>query len=192
MTSQTSYSLTVISLPQLLARNWWLFLLRGIAAFTFGVLSLAWPESAVFAVTVLFGAYALFDGIFALAAALAGNGESETRWWLVIIGLLGIGIGVAAIAWPGVTALTLVYFFAGFALSTGILEIVGAVKLRKIIADERWLLLHGALSALSGILLFFVPEAGAIALIWLIAVIAIAYGLLMFGFAFKLKKFKDG
>ena len=92
--------------------------------------------------------------------------------------------------WPGLTALTLLYFIAGWIVATGLLQIVGAIELRKAIENEWWLILDGALSVLFGILLFIMPGTGAVALIWLIAVFAIAFGILMVGFAFKVKNFK--
>ena len=176
MASQSSYSVAVISLPQLLARNWWLFLLRGLAAVIFGVLSFAWPGLSLVTLILLFGAYALVDGAFALAAAIVGRGNAELRWWLVVVGLLGIGVGIATFLLPVLTALMLLYFIAGWVIATGILQIIGAIELRKVIDDEWWLILDGALSVLFGILLFIMPGAGALALIWLIALFAIAYG----------------
>jgi uncharacterized membrane protein HdeD (DUF308 family) len=173
MSSQASSSVTVIAFPQLLARNWWLFLLRGLAAIIFGVLSLIWPGISLVTLILLFGAYALVDGIFALAAAIVGRGN-----------------GITTFLWPGLTALTLLYFIAGWIVATGLLQIIGAIELRKAIANEWWLILDGALSVLFGILLFIMPGAGAVALIWLIAVFAIAFGILMVGFAFKVKNFK--
>jgi uncharacterized membrane protein HdeD (DUF308 family) len=187
MTSQTSYSVSVISLPQLLARNWWLFLLRGIAALIFGVLSLAWPGISLALLILFFGAYALVDGAFALSAAIVGRGNAEVRWWLVLVGLVGIGVGIVTFLWPGLTALTLLYFIAGWVVATGVLQIIGAIELRKVIDNEWWLILDGAFSVLFGILLFIMPGAGAVALIWLIALFAIAFGVLMIGFAFKVK-----
>jgi uncharacterized membrane protein HdeD (DUF308 family) len=192
MNSQTSYSVPVIySLPQLLARNWWLFLLRGIAALIFGVLSLIWPEISLLTLALLFGAYALVDGLFALAAAVLGKAAAGARWWLVIVGLLGIGVGLATFAWPGLTALALLYFVAGWVIAIGLLQVIGAIQLRKVIEDEWWLILDGALSMLFGILLFAVPSAGAVALVWLIALFAIVFGILMIGFAFKVRNYKE-
>jgi uncharacterized membrane protein HdeD (DUF308 family) len=190
MTSQASSSVTVIAFPQLVARNWWLFLLRGLAAITFGVVSLIWPGISLVTLILLFGAYALVDGVFALAAAIVGRGNAELRWWLVLVGLLGVGIGIMTFLWPGLTALTLLYFIAGWIVATGLLQIIGAIELRKAIENEWWLILDGALSVLFGILLFSMPGAGAVALIWLIAVFAIAFGILMVGFAFKVKNFE--
>jgi len=189
MTSQTS-SIAVMDFPQLLARNWWLFLLRGLAAIAFGVLSLIWPGLSLVTLVLLFGAYSLADGVFALAAAIVGRGNAELRWWLALVGLLGIAVGIATLLWPALTALTLLYFIAGWVVATGLLQIIGAIELRKAIENEWWLILDGALSVLFGILLFVMPGAGALALIWLIAFFAIAFGILMVGFAFKVKNFK--
>ena len=191
MTSQASPSVSIISLPRLLARNWWLFLLRGVAALIFGVLSLIWPGISLATLILFFGAYALVDGAFALTAAIVGRGNAEIRWWLVLVGLIGIGIGIVTFLWPSLTALTLLYFIAGWVIATGVLQIIGAIELRNAIEDEWWLILDGALSVLFGIFLFIMPGAGALALIWLIALFAIAYGILMIGFAFKVKKFKE-
>jgi len=191
MASQTFNSTSVISLAQLFARNWWLFLLRGIAALVFGALSLIWPGISLLTLILFFGAYALADGVFALAAAIFGRGNTKVRWWLMLVGVLGIAIGIGTFVWPGLTALTLLYFIAGWVVATGVLQIIGAIELRNVIEDEWWLIVDGALAALFGIFLFIMPGAGALALIWLIAMFAIAYGILMVGFAFKVKKFKE-
>jgi len=190
MISQASSSVAVIAFPQLVARNWWLFLLRGVAALTFGVLSLIWPGISLVTLILLFGAYALVDGTFALAAGIVGRGNAELRWWLMLVGLLGVGIGITTFLWPGLTALTLLYFIAGWIVVTGLLQVIGAIELRKAIENEWWLILDGALSVLFGILLFTMPEASAVALIWLIAAFAIAFGILMVGFSFKVKNYK--
>ena len=191
MTNQTFDSTSVASLGQLLARNWWLFLLRGIAALIFGVLSLIWPGISLVTLILFFGAYALVDGAFALAAAIVGRGNAKVRWWLVLVGLLGIAIGIGTFLWPGLTALTLLYFISGWVVATGVLQIIGAIELRNVIEDEWWLILDGALAVLFGLFLFIMPGAGALALIWLIALFAIAYGILMIGFAFKVRKFRE-
>ena len=177
------------ALPRLLTRNWWLFLLRGLAALAFGTLSLIWPGISLYVLTILFGAYVLVDGAFALAAAITGKGDAGVRWWLVLIGLAGIGVGVVTFFWPGLTALTLLYFIAAWVIAIGVLQVVGAIELRKVIGDEWWLILDGVLGVVFGIFIFAVPGAGALALIWLIAAFAIAFGILMTGFAVKLRSF---
>jgi uncharacterized membrane protein HdeD (DUF308 family) len=170
-----------------LGQNWWLFLLRGFAAIMFGILSLVWPGISLVTLILLYGAYALVDGIFALIAGIFGTVAIAPRWWLIIVGLLGIAAGVATFMWPGITALVLLYFIAGWAISTGIFQIIGAIQVRKEIDNEWWLILNGFLSVLFGIALFVMPGAGALALIWLIGIYAIIYGALMVAFAFSVR-----
>ncbi|HET9717302.1 MAG TPA: HdeD family acid-resistance protein [Pseudolabrys sp.] len=173
-------------LVRALGKNWWLFLLRGVAAIAFGVLSLIWPGISLVTLILLYGAYAFVDGIFALGAAIFGKVSIGPRWWLVLVGLAGIAAGIATFVWPGLTALVLLFFIAAWAIASGIFQIIGAIQIRKEIDNEWWLILDGAISVLFGILLFVMPGTGALALIWLIAFYAILYGALMIGFAFKL------
>jgi uncharacterized membrane protein HdeD (DUF308 family) len=169
-----------------LARNWWLLLLRGIAGVLFGLLAFVWPGITLLSLVFLYGAYALLDGIFAIIAAMrAGTGA---RWWLALIGILGIIAGILTFLWPGMTALVLAMFIGAWSLVHGILEIIGAIKIRKEIDNEWWLILSGALSALFGLVLLIMPGAGALALVWIIGAYAIVFGALLIGFAFRLKR----
>lgn len=190
MTSETSYSeMAPLSLTRALCKNWLLFLLRGFAAIIFGALSFIWPGITLVTLVLLYGAYSLVDGVFALIAGVLGKGALAPRWWLVIVGLLGIGVGIGTFIWPAITALVLLFFIAGWAIATGVFQIIGAIQLRKEIENEWLLIINGALSVLFGVALFVMPGAGALALIWLIGVYAIMYGLLMVGFAFSLRKY---
>jgi uncharacterized membrane protein HdeD (DUF308 family) len=130
-----------------LARNWWLLLLRGIAAIIFGVLTFVWPGITLLTLVLLYGAYALVDGVLAILAAITGDAPA-TRWWLAIVWLLGILVGILTFAWPGITALVLLLFIAGWAIAPGILQIVGAVRLRKEIDNEWLLIASGVLSVI--------------------------------------------
>jgi uncharacterized membrane protein HdeD (DUF308 family) len=189
MTSQASYPETApASLTRAVGQNWWLFLLRGIAAIVFGVLAFILPGITLVTLVLLYGAFALVDGVFALVSAILGKVAVAPRWWLVIVGLAGIGAGIVTFLWPGITALVLLFFIAGWAIANGIFQIIGAIQLRKEIDNEWWLILNGALSVLFGIALFVLPGAGALALIWLIGLYAIVYGILLIGFAFKVRK----
>jgi uncharacterized membrane protein HdeD (DUF308 family) len=170
-----------------LARNWWLLLLRGIAAILFGLLAFAWPGITLLSLVILYGFYALFDGLFAILAAIKG-GNVESRWWLILIGILGVAAGLLTFFWTGITALVLIMFIGAWALIHGIFEIVGAIKIRKEIDNEWWLILSGALSVLFGLMVLIMPGAGALALIWVIGAYAIIFGGLLVGFAFRLKK----
>lgn len=172
-----------------LARNWWLILLRGICAVIFGVLTFVWPGVTLLTLVLLYGAFALIDGGLALWAAVAG-GARAPRWWLLIIGLLGIGVGLATLVMPGVTALVLLFFIAFWAIVLGTMQIVGAVRLRKEIDNEWMLIASGVLSVLFGAILLFQPGAGALGLIFVIGAYAVIYGVMLIGFAFKLRNHK--
>lgn len=173
-----------------LSENWWLFLLRGLAAIVFGILAVLWPQITVLSLILIYGAFALADGVFALGAAIFGKAARAPRWWLALIGLSGIAIGVMTFVWPIITALVLLAFISAWAILTGVLQIVGAIQLRKEIDNEWMLILGGALSVLFGIVLVVAPGAGAIALIWVIAFYAVLFGVLQVAFAFRLRRLK--
>src|SRR6516162_4540664 len=135
-----------------LAKHWWVLLLRGICAILFGVLTFVWPGITLLTLVLLYGAYALADGVLALAEAVMG-GAPAPRWWLALVGLLGIAVGILTFAWPGITALVLLLFIAGWAIATGILQIVGAIRLRKEIENEWLLIAGGVLSVIFGLIL---------------------------------------
>jgi uncharacterized membrane protein HdeD (DUF308 family) len=187
MTTNTNAGASGPVLP-ILSRNWWLVALRGLAAIVFGVLAFVWPAITLWALVLLFGAYMLVDGIFAIVAAVRAAGR-EARWWLLLIeGVLGVLAGLVAAFWPGLTALALHYFIAAWAIVSGILEIAGAIRLRREIEGEWALGLSGALSLLFGVLLVVIPApAGLLSLVWLIGAYALAFGVLLLVLAFRLR-----
>lgn len=170
-----------------LAKNWWMLLLRGIAAIIFGVLALTWPGMTLVTLILFYGAYVLVDGVLAIVAAITG-GALMPRWWLAIVGLLGIAAGVLTFLMPGLTAIVLLYFIAGWAVATGVLQIIGAIKLRKEIDNEWLLILGGILSVLFGAAMMAAPGAGALALITVIGIYAMIVGALLVALSFRLKK----
>lgn len=170
-----------------LARNWWALLIRGIAAVIFGILAFLWPGAAIFAIVVLFGAYAFVDGVFAIVAATKAA-QAHERWWpLALEGIVGIVIAAITFFEPRVTAFALYFTIAIWAFLTGILEIVAAVQIRKAIAGEILLIVAGICSILFGALMIYFPLVGAITLIWLIGAYAILFGILMIAFSFRLR-----
>lgn len=180
---------TVLMRPMLddLARNWWLILLRGICAIIFGLLTFFWPGLTLITLILLYGVFALFDGGLAIGAAIMG-GSPSPRWWLALVGVLGIAAGAVTLTWPGLTGLVLLFFIAGWAIAAGAFQIVGAIRLRKEIADE-WLLIgSGALSVLFGALILMFPGPGALGFAFAIGLFAVLYGTLLVGFALRLRK----
>jgi uncharacterized membrane protein HdeD (DUF308 family) len=177
-----------------LTKNWWVLAVRGALAVLFGLLALIWPGITVLALVLLFGAYALVDGVLALYTALFDRGRLGGRGagWLVLEGVAGVLAAIGAFVWPGITALVLLYLIAAWALVTGVAEIVAAIRLRREIEGEWLLILSGALSILFGVLAFLFPRAGALALVWLIAAYAIAFGVVMVILAFRLRRYGAG
>lgn len=176
-------------LASILSRGWWLLLLRGLAAIAFGVLTWSQPGISVAVLVLFFGAYSLVDGVLGVWTAIAGR-EHHEHWWVFLLeGLLGVGVGILTFFAPGVTAIALLFYIAIWAIGTGVLEIVAAVRLRKEIDGEWMLILAGLASVVFGVLLMAQPGAGALALIWLIGSYAIVFGVLLVLLAFKARSF---
>jgi len=169
-----------------LARNWWAIALRGVAAVVFGVLALLLPGTTLAALILLFGAYAIVEGVFSLIAAVRGRTD-EPRWLLALQAIVSIAAGFVAFLWPGLTALVLLYVIAAWALVIGVLQIVAAVRLHSRIRGEGWLVLSGILSMIFGVLMMWAPGAGALALVLWIGSYAIVFGALLIVLAFRLR-----
>ena len=176
---------------QSLARDWWLLVLRGVAGVLFGLGTIFWPGISLLVLVLLFGAYALVDGVFSMLAAVQAA-QHRTRWWpSALEGVAGIAAGILTLAWPQITALVLLYLIAGWALITGILEIVAAIRLRKEIENEWLLALAGVASVLFGIGTAIFPGAGALAITWLIGAYAFVVGILFIALGLKLRGLRD-
>ena len=176
-------------LVPILSRNWWLLLLRGIAAIAFGILTWIYPGLTVAVLVLLFGAYCLVDGVLGVWSAITGRKEHDDWWILLLVGLLGIGVGILTFMAPGLTAIGLLFYIAVWAIATGVLEIIAAIRLRKQIEGEWMLILGGIVSVIFGVLLMAQPGAGADAVVWLIAAYAVLFGILLVILAFKAKNF---
>jgi uncharacterized membrane protein HdeD (DUF308 family) len=171
----------------MLARKWWLYVVRGVFAILFGVLALIWPEQTKVALVLVFGVYALGDGIFSLISGIAMYRYFK-RWWAVLLeGIAGILVGVLTFLYPNATGLALLYFIAAWAVVTGIFEIVAAIQLRRLIVGEWAMILSGLLSIALGVLLFVFPGAGATSLVWMIGIYAILFGTTLIILAIRLR-----
>jgi uncharacterized membrane protein HdeD (DUF308 family) len=169
-----------------LAKNWWLILLRGICFVLFGVFTFVWPGITLLTLVLFYGGFALADGVFSIAAAIKG-GQPAPRWWLAIVGLLGIVTGIVAFVLPGITALVLLLLIAGWAIATGIFQIAGAIRLRKEINNEWLLIATGVLSIVFGLILIAQPGMGLLTLLYVIGIYAIFDGILLIMLSFRLK-----
>jgi uncharacterized membrane protein HdeD (DUF308 family) len=170
-----------------LARNWWALVLRGFFDVSFGVTAFVWPGITLAVLVLLYGAFALVDGSFAIAAVLVGRTRGMPSWALLVEGLAGIAVGAITFFWPGITQLALLFLIAAWAVVTGVFEIVAAVRLRKEIRGEWLLALSGVLSVAVGVALVVNPGAGLLAISWMIGTYAIIFGVLFIVLGFRLR-----
>jgi uncharacterized membrane protein HdeD (DUF308 family) len=169
--------------------GWWLLVLRGVCALLFGILTFVWPGITLVTLVFFFGAYALINGLFTASMGLRAASGTPGKGTLILLGLLGIAAGVLTFFYPGITALTLLALIAWWAIVTGIMEIAVAIKLRKEMTNEWFLILSGALSVVFGILLIARPSAGALSVVWIIGAYAVVFGIFLLMLAAKLKGF---
>ncbi len=173
----------------ILSRYWWMTLLRGVIWIAFGIMLFTQPGVSLATLMLLFGAFVLADGIGTVITAFGGRGEHENWWVLLLAGLAGIGIGLLTFYNPAITALTLQLLIAMWAVSTGLLQIVAAIRLRKEIQGEFWLVAAGLLSVAFGVLLVARPVAGALAVLWFIGGYAVAFGVALIALALRVRGF---
>ena len=172
----------------LASRNWWAILLRGILAILFGFLAFLSPRITLLALVFLFGAYMLVDGVLAIVAAVWAAGR-EQRWWLLLIeGIVGVLAGILAFVLPQAAALAFLYLVAAWAIVTGVLEILAAVRLREEIEGEWALIVGGAVSVVFGVLLAVLPAVGILSLVWLIGAYAVMFGILLVALALRVRE----
>jgi uncharacterized membrane protein HdeD (DUF308 family) len=171
----------------LVSRNWWVFAIRGIAAIVFGILAFIWPAMTLTVLVLLFGAYVLVDGVALLVALVRGDALARRHGWAVgVIGVLGIVVGVGTFAWPGLTALSLLYLVAFWATLTGAFQVLAAVALRRELDGEFWMALGGVASIVFGALLVAFPGEGLISLAWLVGIWSVVFGISSLSLAYRL------
>ena len=173
-----------------LKRYWWIPVIRGISGIVFGIIAFAYPGLALATLVLLFGAWVLIDGVFRIVGATAGRASDPDWGFHLIVGILGILVGVLTFRSPGITALALVIYIAAWALMVGAVEIALAIKLRREMKGEWFLILMGLASIIFAVLLLWNPGPGALALLWLIASYAIVFGLLAIILGFRLRSLR--
>ena len=174
--------MTTFSILDAFAKNWWVLLIRGILAVLFAVMAFTLPGLTLVTLVLLYGVYALADGLTALWV-----GGRARAWWFALLGVLGVIVGVFTFIYPGITAVALLYLIAAWAIVRGVFEIVTAIQLRKEISNEWMLIIAGILSVLFGVALVANPAAGALAVVWIIGSYAFIFGLMMIVLAFRLR-----
>ena len=187
MASTTINSTSDFPSPEALVQNWWLFTLRGIFAIVFGLLALIFPGPTMLSLVILFSAYMLVDGIFGIISAVRAIRRKEDRWGLLIFeGLIDIAVGILAFLWPGITVVAFVLLVGAWAIVTG--AVMTAAGFRLNVSHGRWWLVLGGLLSLGfGTLLVIIPLIGAVVLTWWIGAYALAFGVALVIFSFKLR-----
>jgi len=172
-----------------LTRNWWIVALRGVFAIIYGLMALVWPGLTLELLVLFFGAYMLMDGVFTFISAFTNRAGRE-RWWVLLLeGLVSIFAGLVTFFNPNLATLALLFVISFWAIVTGVLEVVAAIRLRKEIQDEWLLALSGVVSLVLGVLLLIFPAAGVLTIAWMIAWYAILFGATLVGLGFRLRKY---
>ena len=169
-----------------LARNWWALAMRGVLGIALGIITFLVPAATMLSLVLLFAAYALVDGVFAIVAAVRAARQHE-RWGLLVLeGLVDIAAGVLAVLWPGLTVIAFVLLVAAWALVSGALMLAAAFRLD---ADHGrwWLVIGGVASLVYGALLVVAPLIGALVLTWWLGAYALVFGGALLFLAFKLR-----
>jgi uncharacterized membrane protein HdeD (DUF308 family) len=174
-----------------LSRTWWALLLRGVVAVVFGVYAFSHPGISITTLTLVFGAYVLFDGLGGVVTAISGRGESEHWGVLLLWSLVSVTVGLVTLFAPSVTTLVLLFYIAIWAITTGVLQIVAAIRVRKEIEGEWRLIAGGLVSVAVGLVMLARPAVGALAFIWLIGAYAFVFGVLLVILAFKVRAVRN-
>lgn len=172
---------------EMLARRWWVVLIRGLAAIGLGTLAVLWPGTTMLSLLFVFGAFTVADGLTALWLGFSAPRDGRVWWEMVAVGAVAILFGLAVALLPGLTAVFFVYLIGFFAILRGVTEIAAAIQLRHVIDDEWMLILSGAVSILFGFMLIVRPGEGAIAMVLLIGAFMIAAGAMTVALALRLR-----
>lgn len=174
-------------MPLVIATNWWSLVIRGVIAIVLGLITFLWPGITVGALVLLFGAYALLDGVMSIVGAVRASRANERWGVLVLEGIAGIAVAAVTVFMPAITELALVYVIAAWALVTGVLEIAAAIKLRHHISGEWLLALAGVASIIFGFLVMVFPLAGALVIALWIGAYAVVFGVVMISLGIRLR-----
>jgi uncharacterized membrane protein HdeD (DUF308 family) len=178
---------TQMHMREHLERSWGWIVLRGVLAVLFGLFAIARPDLTLTALVIMWGVWAITDGVFAVVAGWRIRDGGRPLWSLFVVGGLGIVAGVLTFKWPGLTAMALLMVIAIWAVGVGIFQFVTAIRLRKVLEGEWALALSGLLSVAFGVLMMVHPSAGALAVVWMIAANAISLGVLLCVLGFRVR-----
>ena len=167
--------------------HWWVFALRGAAAILFGLIAMINPEITIYVLVMIFGAYAIVDGIFAILVSLRGS-HADQRWWILLVeGIASLIVGIVSFLNPNITAFLFAYLLAAWAILTGVFAIYSAIQMRAHLPNEWLWILSGAVSIIFGIAIAVLPVAGILVWSYLIGFYALIAGMALLGFAVRLR-----
>jgi uncharacterized membrane protein HdeD (DUF308 family) len=177
-------------LGEVLAKDWWLLALRGLCGVIFGLIALIMPVATILALVLLFSAYMVVDGCFALYAAVRAMRRRESWGMLLLQAIASLGTGALAFLWPGITVLAFVLLIAAWSIVSGCLMVAAARRI-----EDRygriWLAIGGIASLLFGILMILSPLAGAVVLTWWLGAYSLVFGVVLMVLAFRLRSQRD-
>jgi len=171
-----------------LIKHWWVLLIRGILGVIFALIAFFSPFSAIGALVIFFGIFILIDGIISAIISFRVKNENDSWWAWLLEGVIGIMIGLFAVFYPGLTSLVVVMLVAAWAIISGVLQIVFAIRLRKDIEKEWVWILSGVLSIILGIIFISRPETGVVVMSWMLGGFFLFFGVLMIALSFRLRK----
>jgi uncharacterized membrane protein HdeD (DUF308 family) len=174
------------SLNGVLAQNWWAIAIRGVLGILFGIIALIFPGATILSIVLVFAAYLLVDGIFAIIAAVRAARRHDRWGMLTFEGIINILTAAVAVAVPGLTVLAFVIIIAAWAIVTGALVLAAAFRLN-MQHGRGWLALSGAASIVLGVLMIVAPLAGAVVLTWWLGAYALVFGAALLVLAFRLR-----
>ncbi|WP_165546746.1 HdeD family acid-resistance protein [Kribbella soli] len=169
-----------------LTLGWKMLLVRGVLGIIFGILAIAWPISTAIALALLWGFWALVDGIGSIAQAFQPESRGS-RLWLIVLGVIALLAAFFAITSPGMAATTLTWILGIWLIVRGVFELAGAFRSQQVM--PRWLLvLNGLLSLLIGVLFAANPGAGAVGIAVLLGVTALIWGVVLIGVGWSMRR----
>ena len=171
-----------------ITQKWQAPLVRGIVDILFGLMLIMSPVFSLFTIAIFFGILTFGDAVVGIVHGIAGGERGKSWWEMILLGLLGLAAGLITIFWPHITILIMLYIIAWWAIFRGIFEIIAAVRLRKVIQGEWFLLLSGTAAIGFGFIIFFSPRIGALSLMLILGWYMIWLGLLSISFAFELRR----
>jgi uncharacterized membrane protein HdeD (DUF308 family) len=183
---------------------WWMLLLRGILAIVFGIIALIAPGAALTGIAIIFGIYAIVDGVTEFGHVLRTPKGMPGRGWLVFQGVVSILAGLAAIILPGlagvVGGLLVLWTIVAYSIVHGAMGTISAAgassraggSSQRAGSGRAWGIASGVITLLFGILLgvlvLVTPGATLLGLIWTVGVYAIVFGLVLIVAAFQLRR----